>query len=167
MTRTKCGCGHRVYRRELWDSNLLRNPSTTAKGQRQRPNPSSQAAGALESSLPMQETDPQRVRFLHLRREWDSNLLRDQSRKVEGPPTAIAHKPAGKERLIARPKRKNPGIVAGVRSGGSGIRTHGGITSTVFKTVAFVRSAIPPDCGVAPSPIEPSARSTLPPGEGE
>jgi hypothetical protein len=32
----------------------------------------------------------------------------------------------------------------GSRSGGSGIRTHGGITSTVFKTVAFVRSAIPP-----------------------
>ncbi len=37
-------------------------------------------------------------------------------------------------------------------SGGSGIRTHGGITSTVFKTVAFVRSAIPPGSDVAPLP---------------
>ena len=30
------------------------------------------------------------------------------------------------------------------KSGGSGIRTHGAHHPTVFKTVAFVRSAIPP-----------------------
>ena len=34
-------------------------------------------------------------------------------------------------------------------SGGSGIRTHGANHPTVFKTVAFVRSAIPPSWGFA------------------
>ena len=46
--------------------------------------------------------------------------------------------PTGNKKQITQPKQKNPGTVAGVQGGGSGIRTHGGITSTVFKTVQGV-----------------------------